>query len=434
MKEVPWTMTVLLSAMALCAIYPWKVLFYSFVPTHALGFGTMAVYMTAAWVVFILSGRYFTRKLYRRVFQVAAYGASIIFLSYRSIQAGNEETSAFMLLSLFTLYLWISAARYTGNWIKTIQARHEFDRGLALFALLLLVKILLVIKHAEYEMPGVFFFPLFLMYILLGFTVIARGQHQAVDGDRQDFPRLRALLVMLFFLVVLAPSLMFYRFFFPEMRWAAETGTALMGTLLEPLGKAFLFFFMSLNFGGVAKAHSAKDGGTAPGVPETGSPGPVSPSLAQFILVAGVLVAAVLTLLLIYYTGRRLVRWLLSSAKIDRQGGGIRLLLHDLRNLCTWFTGRPRALGYYRRLVRWGRLTGTAYSPSFTSYDVAAALKRRFPFVSQHIDTVVALHDDYLYGDKNLSTEEIRNARGALRRILQPGVILKKIRYGDVPR
>ncbi len=432
MKKSPWTRTVLLSTMALCAIYPWNVLFYSFVPSPPPGFDTMAVYMAAACLVFIVSGRYFSRKLYRRVFQVVTYVASVIFISYESLRSGNEETFAFILFCLFTLYLWISAARYTGNWIKTVQSKHEFDRGLTLFALLLLVKILLIVKQAEYEMPGVYFFPLFIMYILLGFTVIARGQHQPVNRRSQEPHRPRVLLVLLFFIVVLAPALFFYQFFFPEMRWAAETGTALMGTVLEPLGKAFLFFFMSLNFGGVANAHSAKDGGAAPGVPETGSLGPVSESLAQIILVAGVLVAAVFTLLLLYYMARKLIRWLLSSRKIDRQGGGIRLLLHDLRNLCTWFTGRPKALRYYRHLVRWGRLTGTAYKASFTSFDVSAILKRRFPSVSQHIDTVVAFHDDYLYGEKQASAEEIRDARGALRRILQPGVLLKKFGPGQL--
>lgn len=414
--------------MALCAIFPWNILFYSFVPTPALRFDTMAVYMAAACVVFIVSGRYFTRRLYRLVFQIAGYVASVIFVSHRSIWGGNEGAFSLILLYLFTLYLWLSAARYTDHWTKAVLPKHEFDRGLALFALILLLKILLAIKQAEYEMPGVYFFPLFIVYIILGFTVIARRRHHPVDENRQEPPRLRTLLVMLFFFVVLTPSLIFYRFFFPEMRLAAETGTALMGTVLEPLGKTFLYVFMSLNNRGFVNAHSS--GGAAPGAPGvtgTGSIDPISQTLVNILLAAAALVAAVFTLLLLYYTGRKLFRWLFSTEKIDRPGNGIRLLLHDLRNLCTLFRGRPKALRYYRRLVRWGRLTGTAYSPSFTSYDVSATLKRRFPFVSQHIDTVVTLHDDYLYGERCPSTEEIRNARHALRGILQPGVILKKL-------
>jgi hypothetical protein len=75
---------------------------------------------------------------------------------------------------------------------------------------------------------------------------------------------------------------------------------------------------------------------------------------------------------------------------------------------------------YYRRLLRWGRISGLRHAVFETPREYGIRLGHLFPQIEKEIRLIVDLHDEAVYGGIPPDKHQLSRARLAFRRIRNP--------------
>ena len=244
------------------------------------------------------------------------------------------------------------------------------------------------------------------------------------------------------FLLAGAAAVLLYPY---SVRAAGEAYTAL-GRAAGPLTAlliAILRFLLGRGFGTMAAdaAPLAQDGGGA--IPPSEEPG-FWAQLIQRILAGGAVgLFALVSTALVGWLVFRLVKYLM--ARSGREGvrfrilvremlaimrAAIRRLFHSARRLMVTLAARRRPAGVgaagFRRLCRWGRLSGLPRNRNETPAEYGRRLVARFPAVAPEAAALVRVAEAEYYGGR-LPGDAGRMMRSARRRLSRPGLLPARI-------
>ena len=337
----------------------------------------------------------------------------------------------FVLVSLWVLLFWVGGVKLARRPRNYSTLCYRFDIGLAAFFLLFLTFLVMVLKGAAVPaiaagwLVGAFFV----------FGLLAIGLTRIGSGDPASFlPGYRGTGVILSFsvgalLTAAGAGLLCY----PYLTGVAERGYGVLRVVSRPLGSLLLRFLRFLFFREIAAPEAPSRAPKA--LKLAGEPGQgigwlegVGEILAWIMRIA-IGLAFLAILLAVIYT---IVAWLLSKtddARSDeRKGPDLRLavsrLFRLLRSACRrmqrWLSSRDRAAQLYAALVGWGNRSGLHCVRSDTPREYGSRLERRFPLLREEIRLIVEAYNGEVYGGRDLTREQLRRGRLALRRLCSP--------------
>ncbi|MBU2235425.1 MAG: DUF4129 domain-containing protein, partial [Proteobacteria bacterium] len=93
----------------------------------------------------------------------------------------------------------------------------------------------------------------------------------------------------------------------------------------------------------------------------------------------------------------------------------------------------PGSIQLYSALLRWGRHSGVVADPSETPLEYGRRLKRQFRSLAEEIDTIVALFNRQVYGQRFPHRQQLSDARLGLRRMQRPALWLSRLKLRMMP-
>jgi Domain of unknown function (DUF4129) len=448
------------AGMEVCRLYAAVSVLFLISGEGPLPFLPAGVILLAAMFLSLLLGRLKRRRITGLLIHGAGFGIAAAFLltSFGSLPFAGTRTPAefmralsiidgaaswftFWLVLLSTALLW-----FRGRGIGLKEADYaasvgRFDVGIILLAGVFFLRMGLQ-KSDSYAVP------LIAVYLLFGiFTLFA------ADSRRQDrqFLNRRSVSGLLFLfsagfllsggvLVLLHPLL---------TRTALEAFSLLKegSAPLKPWLIALLRFL--LGFGFAQPAAGTAGGPSASSLP---SGPPAEPGfwtrLIEMVLVYGLIaLLALVSLGLGLYGLWRLLNYLAAREAPGSGEPSLRALLSRLlarvsallRKLPGTFTSRlaalrdrtgrvrPEGASGFRKLCRWGRLSGMPRSRGETAAEYGRRLGNRFPCLENAVGTVVTMAESEVFGCRKLTPESRARLRQARRRFRDPRLIPARI-------
>jgi len=344
-----------------------------------------------------------------------------------------EEWLSLLLLPLFAVMFWLGGITLARRSMAYSTLCSRFDLGIAAFFLLFLTKFLLLIKGGmkiEESMSQLLFFQFFIFGLLAVGLVRNRGL-----APKEFLPGYQSLGVILSFTAVV---LLFgggaVLFFLPYLKAAAEVGYGVLKVAAKPVGYVLLqvLRFLYAPRGNPPTRPSPEVG---LGDLKTSSEGGRLPEIVEKILVwglGGLLGLAVfgVSCLILFY----LFRWLFSrtSARKTRQSPSLwyvislwaskfqTFLVLCLGGIVRGLRGYHQAAQLYSALLSWGRHSGLPCSPSETPTEYGLRLKDQFPSLEREIGWIIEAFNQEVYGEINLSNEQLTIPRLAWQRLRSP--------------
>ena len=187
-------MLILLSpVMVLCYLIPWNNFLFSFLPAESPQLSIYIPVFYVALAAFSICKRnkpgFFSRRITFILFHLAGYFLTFyfIFINYYNIPFMLTDSPSrlrtfsslktfpgfltALLLFLLSSILWKEASVLTRGFSGSRKTDLGFDKGLAFFLVLLLIKLIIVIKGGTSGSLDAFT-PCFILYILLGFLTM----------------------------------------------------------------------------------------------------------------------------------------------------------------------------------------------------------------------------------------------------------------------
>jgi hypothetical protein len=314
----------------------------------------------------------------------------------------------------------------------------QFDRGVGLFVLLLLVK-LLVARAAGVSVAGdragEFLVAAFFLFALVAMGLAHEGT-EVQRSFRAGFQGLGVVLTVSATVVLFASG--FTLLFYAQLTQAADSIQVVLRAVGRPVGRVLvailLFLFSPKRF---RNPEPAEYDSQAPGIPI-----PVHGAAATLLTRAlglalaaavGLLALGILALLVGY-----LVRLLLKrggAAGVPRTPGfwlqrllALLALLAQLAQLpgLLWSSiarmraGLPSAAAVYGALRRWGGRSGLPALASETPSEYGVRLARWFPRLRQEIATITAAYNREVYGEIAVNRGDLSRLLCARRRMRSP--------------
>lgn len=326
--------------------------------------------------------------------------------------------------------LWMKGVALSRNSGTHDRICTQFDKGVALFGLVLLSSFVVEVKGGISATWGGTL-PLFLLFFVLSIAAMGLSDFSGRQGLHAE-GAFRTWLVLAFAVLVAGIGTGAILLLMPLLMRGAEIGADALKTATSPLGSVLLVILRFL-FG--RKRMPAQDGFS----PETGGPAitleagdAVSTGLDWVLVwlmavVLGLLVTVTVLILLLYavkallgrtrpdYTKtlrlfailERFIRWL------DR----IRLI-SPARMLRTLRDPGPVLL--FNRLTAWGARSGLPRGPTDTPMEYGMMLSGRFKDLSGDILLIVDLVNRELYADRRPGPDHRGEGRKAWRRLRSP--------------
>jgi hypothetical protein len=390
--------------------------------------GAAAFALVASALLHALAARRNWRRLWALLLRLAVFAGCALLTVHRLWPAARPP---WYLPALAVACLWLlwNGGRAAA---RDPRAQIPLDRGIGLFLLLLLIRLVVWVKGGTLpEVPATGW----LLCALFASGLAAIGLQRAGEGPMSPSARrgLGLLLALAISAVLLASGLALRGY--GRLTGAADSLLPPLEAAARPVGRAvsavLLFLFSPKNLGG-ASLDAPSPGGPGPG----GAPPPaaVGLSLARVIglgltaLVALVGVAALALLVL------QLARWLLR-----RVGGGktasrraprmrltgllaalLRLPAQLWGGLAAWLKGCDRAAHVFGALLRWGSRSGLSRSASETPAEYGARVARCFPRLAREIGLIVEGFQREVYGGRPTERGALSCLRAARRRLLGP--------------
>jgi hypothetical protein len=307
-----------------------------------------------------------------------------------------------------------------------------FDKGLAAFSLLLVVKLMLSAKGGLYiPYPGLV--PLFMLFFMFGFWAIGlvRTAGQRNVAVQRKFAGLGAAFsaVAGFFSLVTAAfvlaesrlyegagqlSRVLHKGAVPMMAWLERALKAWFsrkrsGPLLDPGG------------GGNQGSDLAAD------MLQSGPPGFWTKAVTVFLIVFLALVGIGLTVLVLWALFRWLYRYLSERETVKPQSGAGLPSIH----LPAWLKHllvRPVSVtDMYRFLMRWGRFSGLSRHPVETPTEYANRLSAAFPPLGVQFRKITGLFNEEAYGPRKIETGRLVDGKKVVTQMRHPRYLLHRI-------
>ncbi|NQU65677.1 MAG: DUF4129 domain-containing protein, partial [SAR324 cluster bacterium] len=333
--------------------------------------------------------------------------------------------------------VWFCGIRLWTKPTEKITIRSRFDWGLTFFLALLLIKLLIEIKGGSIPMDHSVKVPLFSFMLLGLFSMgFVRTSSPSQPENVTYIKGIGVILSFTFVILMLGGGL--FILFLPQLQSLAVGGIELpaamksaMLQVLVPFMRMYMKVASNQSTSQVQEGthFSANDVSTK--VPSYPVIEPVEDPGILFYLFAIIIV--VMLLVIAVFILLRLLQWLFSRSVLedDRKKGIWELLLSYICAVKGFFLSLTikslknpdtfsAAEKYFKRLLRWGRVSGLNHTASETPKEYGIRLGHRFPKIAKEIALIIHLHDDTIYGCLALDQGRISSARLALRRIRSP--------------
>jgi uncharacterized protein DUF4129 len=365
-------------------------------------------------------------------YQTAPFWSRIWLMEFFRLSRGHLEWFLLFFVFGYTVTFWITGVRFVLRKRSYDLACSRFDRGVAAFFLLFLIKLIINTQMAvafKDSMTLVYIFPFF----LFGLTEIGLARDQGNGHKKYYLTGYRAIGVFPGFalsILILGAGLFFL--FLPYLTAASTVGYALIKSAARPLAP-FLIALIRFFFG-YAKNGPAADpvlSSTSNGLGDAmvGETSGWLLWLEKFFIWVGarllLLLGAIGVCIGIWYG----IRWLFSKRAVDAD---VRIqwrlsILCRLRAFLYAIYGwlvhkkRERKAGrYYAALLRWGRLSGLPHEPSETPMEYGFRLADHFPKLRPEIWVIIEMFQCEIYGERPLSRQEFVTIQYAWQKLRTP--------------
>lgn len=434
--------------MALCCFYAWTSFIFGCLSRKPISLSEGAVIFLLAMLITFLHHQ----RGWRRIQFIGLHLSGFLFASLWLIHRYYEMTLPFWrigwiqefqlleqgvakwpflaLILVCVWLLWFMGIRMVTKPTNKAVMSYRFDAGLGFILLLLFIKLLVVVKGASIPVEYSYV-KLIIAYIILGLFSMGFVHFSSPPRSGGISYVKGGGVILSFVLSTLMLGGGLFILFLPELEMFAETSAGLIKTATAPLGPiivAILRFVLVSGCRGHFREETMPEG--APSIPEPGEGGWFFGIIVAYFM-AGLMVVfclSVIGLALLY-----LFKWLRTRTVGKETQGGIwwALVVMGIRAVRRFFTILRTKMythtdsffvaeAIYRRLLRWGTLSGLHFAPSETPQEYGVRLGKRFPRIEEEIRTIIRIHDAVVYGDVNPESPQISHAKRALRRIRHP--------------
>jgi len=338
-----------------------------------------------------------------------------------------------LILILFCIsILWFYGIRLVTRPTDQTTISHRFDSGLGFLLILLVIKLVIAAKGVSIPVEHSATRPI-ISFIILGLFSLGmvRNSSPSQVGGITYFKGVG--IAMSFTIIILMLGGGLFILFLPEFQSLAETSADLLKKLKNPM-EQFVIFITSvyLESGFRRKSEPQLTGDYLPTLNKSG--GELGILHYLFIGITIVILLSVAGFIL-YRLIKWLIskiRWLFSETAEERDKRGLwELLLSCIlaatRILSTLWVKifylpdtSSAAEKYYRRLLRWGRISGLSHTVFETPKEYGIRLGHLFPQIEKEIRLIVNLHDEAVYGGISPDNHQLSRARLAFRKIRNP--------------
>jgi len=332
----------------------------------------------------------------------------------------------------YTVFFWAAGAWIALQKKSYLSACTRFDRGVAAFFSLFLIKLLLHTQMGVQfrdSMTVWLIFPFFIFNL----TEIGLARNRVGLYQKSYLAGYYTAGVLTAFAVgalILGGAV--FLLFLPYLKAASEVGYNLMKSAAAPLSPYLIavikFIFGHANYGPQNPGMSAS-AGTA-GAAGAQAPGPWMLLFQKIVLWGGgaliLILGAVAVGLALWYT----VRWLLMKRYGENEEREREQLFLWYKRIKSWLlavyewlmrTGAKRsARDFYAALRRWGRSAGAPQAPGDTPLEYGRQLALRFPQLQTEIMLIIEMLHREVYGEAPLSPNQIVKIQQAWRTLHRP--------------
>lgn len=365
-------------------------------------------------------------------YRSAALWSSVWLTDFFNRPRDHFEWFLLVFVLAYTVLFWTTGVRFALQVKSYFYACTRFDRGVAAFFSLFLVKLVL---HTQ---AGIQFHDSMTVWLIFPFfifslTEIGLTRNQG-HGHQKDYLRgYHAAGVFTGFAIgalILGGAV--FLFFLPYLKSASAVGYDLMKSAAAPLSPILIavikFIFGYAKFSQPPSGRAPSVG--IPGAAQTGEPGAWMLFLQKVVLWGGGALLLALGIaaagLVLWYT----MRWLfMQRYGADEKWEPVNLLWwwHRLKAFLLacreWMlrTGAKRsALDFYAALLRWGRYSGMAQASDETPLEYGTRLACRFPQLKIDIMLIIEMLHWEVYGESNLSSQQIVRIQEAWQKLHSP--------------
>jgi len=336
-----------------------------------------------------------------------------------------------LLLALFCLLLIWRGGRALVN--RPMDYDHvciQFDKGIGLLMLLLLVKFLIQVK-AGILLDGLAFGFLVGAFFLFGLLSIflTRKQPDIKKSFLTGYHGIGITLSLTSLMVLFGSGMIF--FFYPIFIQVADASLVMAKDISEPLVPVlvtiliFLFSPGKIRLGGTINTEN-------PALPADLVNAPVSSWMATLLNTVSLVFWVAIGIIALFFLGlfiRYLLRLLMKKADKnsfpDRSQAWIGDLLKWLfllpmrvwRVLNSLLKNAESAAGVYTGLLRWGKRSGLRLRPGETPAEYGKRLVRHFPDLGDDITLIVEAFNREIYGQIGIAPNILSGLLSARRRL-----------------
>ena len=309
----------------------------------------------------------------------------------------------------------------------------QFDKGIGLLFLLLLIKFLIELKggiRLEYPANGLLVIA-FILFSLLSIG-LARRRGDAKKSFLAGFHGIGVILGFTTTVVLCGAGLILLTF--PYLTQIADSAHNVLKEAAEPLGpvivKIIRFIFGRSRFQIETGSSGTVGLGMNPVDPSPGSEGEVF--LRQVIGWGLAGIFGLMAVGLFGYLMNQFIRWLLKRNTTDETKPPssawllklLSLIISIPQGVWNWvlylLRGVDSAAPVYAGVLRWGRRSGLPPVSSETPAEYGIRLKHQFPKLKEEIEMIIEAFNREVYGEIMIEQQSLCGISSALRRMRSP--------------
>lgn len=338
---------------------------------------------------------------------------------------GGWQVFCLVIVSILFTVIWQTGAALVLRPFGDRNVFICFDKGLAAFSLLLVIKLMLSAKGGiQIPYPGLI--PLFILFFMFGFGAIGlvRCRHEGGLVIQRKFSGLGpafGAVAGFFTALTVGFVLMESRLYEGAGRLSQilNSGAVPLLAWVERILKAWFGrkrggMRLDTNSGGGSSLELGAD------MLQNGPAGFWEKAFGALLIILLAIIVVGGVGLVLWWLARYLYRYLGGRQPSTRRPGfgfGPVTLPAWLKNLLA----QPvNGADMYRFLLQWGRFSGLAHRPAETPTEYAKRLSSAFPFLNVHFQTIASLFNEETYGPRPAATGRIANGKRAVRRLRHP--------------
>lgn len=343
------------------------------------------------------------------------------------------------------LAFWAGGVRLALRRTSYRAVCNRFDLGFAMFFSLLIVRLVMRVRHGVQPAENLSEFMIYPFFI---FALLAIALARNQSGGRKDFlAGYRGIgLLMSFSAAVFLLGTGVVLLFLPYLQAASDAGYEALKVAGRPLGPVFIAVLRFLLMRGQSRPGGSVDPSTEGGfsdapIAESGEGGAF---FLQLFIWGFWWVLILAMVLFLGFGARYLLRRLFSRTAATREKRDRDPLTHRIRRWIRFLVGLcaglfnpgspPGAIQIYDNLLRWGRRSGVVADSTETPLEYGRRLKRDFRPFAEEIDTIVALFNRQVYGQRFPLRQQLSDAGRGLRRMQRPALWPSRLKRRMMPQ